>query len=361
MFQENSTIVWFEHCGSDDAVHLGGKVAHLGELLRAGFPVPQGFAVTTDAYQQFLTTHGLQDALDGALRDLHPDDVAASERLSHQIRGLIESMSIPDAVAEPIAISYQQLCQVEGDEALPVAIRSSAVGEDGVTSSFAGQQESYLWIRGPEAVLDHVRRCWSSLYTPQVLAYRARLGLDQGAARISVAVQCMVDARAAGVMFTLSPTNGDRSAICIEGNWGLGLSVVGGEVTPDRYLVDKVTLQVRERNIYPKPMAYRVDPDTCRVVPIDVPSDQQNLSCLTDEELRLLASLGKRIERHYGRPQDIEWAIDSRLDGEARVRILQSRPETVWSARPAQPLVQPSQGPLDYMLNYMLKPKKIEL
>jgi pyruvate,water dikinase len=189
-----------------------------------------------------------------------------------------------------------------------VAVRSSADAEDTAEASFAGQQESFLWVSGADQVVDHLARCWASLFTPQAIAYRADRGIGPREVAMGVVVQRMVPATAAGVMMTLDPVTGDRSQISIEACYGLGVGVVSGEVTPDRFALDKVTLGMRSRD--------------CPGVP-----------CVTDDELRELARLGKRLERELGGPQDIEWAYGEGAPGDRELFLLQTRPETVWSNR----------------------------
>jgi pyruvate,water dikinase len=208
-------------------------------------------------------------------------------------------------------------------------VRSSAIAEDMPDASFAGVQDTYLWLCGAEAVLDGVRRCWASVDNPEAVAYREERGIARGS--MSVAVQYMVDARVAGVMFTLNPVSGDRSSIAIDASYGLGVSVVGGAVTPDSYLVSKVTREIVRRQIGAKATEVVADPAAATTVERAVPEELRSRPCLSDDELVRLAEIGRRIEAHYSQPQDVEWAIDRRLD---ELAILQSRPETVWSRKP---------------------------
>jgi phosphoenolpyruvate synthase/pyruvate phosphate dikinase len=207
-----------------------------------------------------------------------------------------------------------------------VAVRSSAVAEDATDASFAGMQSTYLYVRGGDAVLAAVRRCWASYFNDEALAYRARHG---GAAGMSVAVQVMVDARAAGVLFTLNPVSGDRSSIAIEASYGLGASVVGGEVTPDSYLYSKVTREQLRMQLGTKEVEC-VPAEAGGTMLRPVPEELRSRPCLDEAELLSLVELGRSVERHYGRPQDLEWAID-RPTG--KLYLLQARPETVWTPR----------------------------
>jgi pyruvate,water dikinase len=278
--------VAFQDLRADQVELVGGKCANLGELTSAGFPVPPGFAVTTIAQER--------------------DDIAG-------------------AVGE----AYAELGRQVGRADPPVAVRSSAIAEDMPDASFAGVQDTYLWICGLEAVLDGVRRCWASFHNPEAIAYRAEHGITRSG--MSVAVQYMVDASTAGVMFTLNPVSGDRSSIAIDASYGLGVSVVGGEVTPDSFLVSKVTREIVRRQIGAKATEVVADADAATTVTRDVPAKLRAQPCLSDEEIGRLAEIGRRIEAHYSRPQDVEWAIDRHL---GELFILQARPETVWSSKP---------------------------
>jgi pyruvate,water dikinase len=234
---------------------------------------------------------------------------------------------------------------------VPVAVRSSAVGEDSAEASFAGLQDTYLWVRGGVAVLDHVRRCWASLYNTAAVSYRLRQSMPEHEIAMAVVVQQMVDARSAGVMFTCSPTTGDRSVIAIEGSWGLGSVLVGGEVTPDSFVVSKVTGEIVRRTVSAKVRLHRMAADGSGTTASDVAADLRSLPCLADSEIRALAQLGIEVERHYGTPQDIEWAVA----GE-QIVLLQSRAETVWSTRGAQPLARPKARPMDHVFEQLSRP-----
>lgn len=217
-----------------------------------------------------------------------------------------------------------------------VAVRSSATAEDLPDASFAGQQETYLNVRGADEVMEKTLKCWSSLFTPRAIFYRSEKGFAHEKVFISVGIQKMVNSKAAGVMFTINPVTGDPDQIVIEGNYGLGEAVVSGAVTPDDFVVDKKTLKVIEKRIAKKTVQYIRDPKTGKTVHVEVPPEKQEQPCISDEEILRLAELAKRIEQHYGKAQDIEWAIDRDLPFPSNVFIVQSRPETVWSAKAAQ-------------------------
>ncbi len=295
--------IGFDELGLEQIGLVGGKSAHLGDLRRAGFPVPPGFAVTTHAFDQI-----------GLPASLRPRDA----------KQFIETRPGPQAAAAAIAAAYAAL----GDD-LPVAVRSSAVAEDGADASFAGVQDTYLWIRGADEVVDAVRRCWASYYNDEAVAYRS--GHAGSAPGMSVAVQRMVDARVAGVMFTVNPVSGDPSCVAIDASYGLGTTVVGGDVTPDSFLVSKVTREITRSSIGEKAVECVADAALGTTVVRAVEQARRERSSLSADEILRLAELARAVERHYGRAQDLEWAIDRRGD---ELFLLQSRAETVWSQRP---------------------------
>ena len=347
----NPYILWLRECGSNSLPEVGGKNASLGEMMRAGIRVPPGFAVTTRAYEEFLLRCRIKREIQEILRDVKPDDMESVERAGEMIHEIIQSSPLPDDIAEAIAEAYGRLGEELNLPDPPVAVRSSATAEDLPDASFAGQQETYLWVRGEE-VLKRTVMCWASLFTPRAISYRASKGFPHEKVSISVGVHKMIRARSAGVAFTINPVNGDPSKVVIEANWGLGESVVKGEVTPDRFVVDKVTLEILGRSISPKTMAYLVDSVGSLVVPTALPAERQNSPCLVDEEITELARTAKLIERHYGRPQDVEWAVDEELPFPDNIMILQSRPETVWSQREAQPITVPRETPQGYIMDW---------
>jgi len=352
-------VCWFEDCRKDSVPLVGGKCASLGELIHAGVRVPPGFALTTEGYRRFMADGGIAHEVQSLLAGADPGDLAALERLSERIRALIESrpfaLDIEDAVAE----CYRKLALRACMPAVPVAVRSSATAEDLAGASFAGQQDTYLWVRGIDEVLHHMRRCISSLYTARAIAYRANKGFDDASLAISVGVQKMANSFTAGVMFTIHPANGDRSVIVIDSNFGFGESVVSGQVTPDHFVVNKVTLDIIERIISHKQMCYTVDAATQTSQAVEMPFERQKVQSLIDDEITELAWMGKQIEKHYGQPMDIEWAVDKGLPAGGNIFILQARPETVWSAK-SQPSAGTAGGSaMDYILKGMLAGKRV--
>lgn len=340
-------ILWFEELTKEDVPLVGGKNANLGEMLRAGIPVPPGFAVTAYAYKRFIEEMGIKDKIYEILRKHVPETAAQPEdymEASKEIRALIEKTPIPKDIEEAIRKSYRELSKRVGKEEEFVAVRSSATAEDLPGASFAGQQETYLNVRGEDDVVDKVRKCWSSLFTPRAIFYREQKGFKHEKVLISVAVQKMVNSKSAGVMFTIHPVTGDRSKIVIEGNWGLGEAVVSGAVTPDEWVVDKNTLEIVERRIVEKTVEYIRDPKTGKTIHAEVPPERRKQPCLSDEEVKKLAELAIKIEKHYGMPMDIEWAIDRDMNFPENVFIVQARPETVWSTKEAPTEEEEAEG-----------------
>jgi pyruvate,water dikinase len=305
-----------------DAGSFGGKSSALGELLDAGIPVPPGFAISTEAYGAFVTEAGLEPMIVSATTGLDPENVDAVGNASHRIGEAMRSAPIPSSVREEVARRYAELGEP------PVAVRSSALGEDSQEASFAGQQETYLWVRGSDHVSDAVRDCWVSLYSPPAIAYRARLGSAAGGPAMGVAVQQMVDAEVSGVMFTCNPVSGDPSMVAINASWGLGLAVVGGEVTPDDYLVSKVTREIVREHVHEKTVEYVPDAAGRGTVRVEVPDDRRSRPCLDGPLVEALVEVGRRVERYFGSAQDIEWAIARGGKLPSSLFVLQTRPVT---------------------------------
>jgi pyruvate, water dikinase len=318
-----------------DEPHYGGKSANLGELLSAEIPVPPGFAISTAAFELFLHDAGLADRIASALAGVTVGDIDAIGRASHSISEAMRFAPVPDVVRVEIEQHYAQIGQAAGHDSPPVAVRSSAVGEDSQDATFAGQQETYLWVRGVEHVCDAVRDCWVSLYSPPAISYRLRLGDPTPPPAMGVTVQLMVDAEISGVMFTCNPVSGDPSMVAINASWGLGLAVVGGEVTPDDYLVSKVTGELVREHVHAKDVQYVPDAGGSGAVRVAVAADRREARCLDQACLARLVEVGRRVERYFGSRQDIEWAI-ARGDPEA-LFIVQARPVTAVPKKESEP------------------------
>jgi pyruvate,water dikinase len=328
-------VLWFETLRNTDVPIVGGKNASLGEMINAGMPVPPGFAVTAYAYEKFITETEIAKKIYQIINETvtDPNDPKQYDTASKKIRALIEKTPMPPKIASSIKAAYKELNKRSNLKATFVAVRSSATAEDLPDASFAGQQETYLNVRGPDELLEKVVKCWSSLFTPRAIFYRNEKGFAHGKVFISVGVQKMVNSRAAGVMFTINPVTGETDEIVIEGNYGLGETVVSGVVNPDDFVVDKNTLKIEERRIARKTVQYIRDPKTGKTVHLDVPAEKQKETCVSDEEIIHLAKLANLIEAHYKKAMDIEWAIDKDLSFPTNIFVVQARPETVWSAK----------------------------
>jgi pyruvate,water dikinase len=308
----------FQSLGKTDVLVAGGKGANLGELVAAGLPVPPGFVLTTDAYDSFVQAHGLQQQIVDLAGTASADDPQSCEAASQRIRALFNQGVIDGDLAAEITSAYGQLTQTNGQN---VAVRSSATAEDLPEASFAGQQDTYLNIRGEGALLDAVKKCWASLWTARALAYRMRQGIDPASVSLAVVVQQMVPADAAGILFTANPVNGARDQMLINATWGLGEAIVGGLVTPDTVTVDKATWKVLSRKTAVKTvMTVRTKAGTEER---PVPPDRQQEPVLDDGTAVKLARYGAEIEAHYGQAMDVEWAIAG-----DEIAILQARPIT---------------------------------
>ncbi|MBM3688394.1 MAG: phosphoenolpyruvate synthase [Actinobacteria bacterium] len=330
-----SVTMWFESYWPGLKSEVGGKAASLGEMTGVGLPVPPGYAVTTAGYRAAHDAADLDATLARLLHGLDTSDTAQVSTVCAEIRDVIRTMPLPAHVEERIRLDYEQLCRKCEVDSLPVAVRSSATSEDSPDASFAGEHDTYLWIRGDDAVVDAVRRCWASLFTDRATCYRVEMGYEHRSVDMAVVIQKMVRPIAAGVAFTLNPANGDRSQVAIDAAWGFGEGVVSGEVTPDNFLIDKVLLEVTKRDISNKAHEYRLtDHDSVEKATID--DDRAEKPCMTDVQLKAVASLAKTAERHYGCPQDIEWAVDADLPEGENIILLQARPETVWSKKPRE-------------------------
>ena len=303
---------------------VGGKGANLSRIARAGFPVPPGFLITTAAYDAFVQANDL-----GApIVALASDKAKTVEEASLAIRRLFEQGRIPPEVATTIQRSYAGLLQTTGGVS-PVAVRSSATAEDLPGASFAGQQETYLNVRGEAAVLEAVKRCWSSLWTPRALDYRARQGIDPSAVSLAVVVQVMVPAEASGILFTANPMNGARDEIVLDATWGLGEAIVGGLVTPDHIIADKATGAIKQ--IATGDKAVMTVPTASGTQEREVEARKRHAQVLNAAQVAELAKLGAAIETHYGLPQDIEWCL-----ADSRFYVVQARPITTLPPAPVQ-------------------------
>jgi pyruvate,water dikinase len=334
---ECPSMIPFGSLAAEYHPRVGGKCASLGVMSQAGLPVPPGFAVTTRVFADARDAAGLMPRINEIIAGIDTSDQRALSDAAGRVRDLVRSWDLPEEHEKRLREMYDDLCALCGTTDVPVAVRSSATVEDSPDHSFAGEHDTYLWVCGIEDLLEKLRACWASLYTERAIAYREEMGFAHDQVDMAVAVQKMVRPRAAGVAFTLDPSNGDRSGICIDAAWGFGEGVVSGDVTPDNFLVDKVMWSINRRTISPKTHAHVLaDADgACaqQVVRVELPADKANAPSLTDAEIIAIAKLARVAEKHYGCPQDIEWAVDDDLPAGEDAVLLQARPETVWSKK----------------------------
>lgn len=313
-----------------DMIELaGGKGANLGELISIGVRVPPGFVITSGAFRYFVNYNKLADKIFEILKTSQDEEEASTK-----IKELIMSAKVPEDLERSIMEAYDRLAKLVGKDPL-VAVRSSATAEDIEQASFAGQQDTYLNV-SRESLIEHVKKVWASLYSARAIAYRNAKGIDHTQVSMAVVVQKMVNSRSAGVMFTLNPSNGDPNYIVIESSWGLGEAVVAGKVTPDEVVVRKSDLKIELKRVSRKRIKIVYDPQNKRNVEVSLEgSPEAEEFSLNDNEIIELARMALAIEKHYGRPMDIEWAVDADIKFPENVFIVQARPETYWSARQA--------------------------
>jgi pyruvate,water dikinase len=313
-------VLWFHEIDKDDVATVGGKGANLGEMTRSGFPVPGGFVVTSSAYVHMIAENNLEDKIKAVLKDLNVEDADALNRASRQVQKLIEGSPFPKDIEEQVYKAYDKL----GDNSW-VAVRSSATAEDLPEASFAGQQETYLNVRGDASVIVHIRKAWASLFEPRAIYYRVQQGFDHFKVALAVPVQKMVQSDVSGIMFSINPVTNDKTRIVIEAIWGLGENIVQGTVTPDHYEVDKTSLKLLEHKVIHQ------DIEMVRSgegnIQRKVPASRQDKRKLTDEQAEEVAKLGKKLQQHYFFPQDSEWAIEN-----GKLFVVQTRPITTVNA-----------------------------
>ncbi len=315
-----TAVVWLEEVGKDDVSVVGGKGASLGEMINVGAPVPGGFAVTAQAYRDFINRSGIANDIFEALK-VDVNDPAALNGAADKAKKLVLEGKVPKDIEKDIRNRYQEMCKREGKEVF-VAVRSSATAEDLPDASFAGQQETFLNMLGEDQVFEAVQKCWASLYGARAIFYRVEQGFEHEKVNISVTVQKMVNSEKSGVMFSSHPSTGEPEVI-IEAAWGLGESVVSGSVSPDNYVVDRTQKKIQNKFIASKEIMIVRDQKTGETITKKVPAEMKEKLVLSDEEILKLAAQAEVLEKHYGIPQDIEWAFEN-----GKMFILQSRPIT---------------------------------
>lgn len=327
-------VFWLEELSAKDNSLVGKKCANLGEMTRRGFPVPPGFVCSIDMYRQFIGETAADEEISRYLSQfskLEGESMALYHEISHNVRSLIENKPMPRSLQEQIISRYEELGHKVGKPNVSVSVRSAG------TESRPGMFESYLGIEGNQAVLEKIKRVWSSSFTPRAIGYRADRGIAFDVDMLGVAIIKMVNARSAGVSFSVDPVTGDPSRIIIEANWGLGEGVVSGESSVDRYVVDKPTFQSRERTIGVKTRYFVRKKSGADWH--DVPEEIRSVSCINDQEMREIARLTKELEEQLGGPQDVEWAIDQDVPF-PNVVLLQTRPAKLAVKKPARTVDQ---------------------
>ncbi|MBC7258150.1 MAG: hypothetical protein H5T65_02780 [Chloroflexi bacterium] len=308
---------WFSEISRNDVALAGGKGANLGDMAQAGLPIPPGFVILSSAYRRVAEALGLGEQIARILSGLDYLESGHLQEVEHRVRALFADIPIPDDLRDEIVAHYRAL----GPDAA-VAVRSSATAEDLAGASFAGQQETFLNVVGEDQLLRAVRGCWSSLFTSQAIFYRHQKGFEHSEVSMAVVVQKMINSEKSGVTFTVDPVMRNHFQMTIEAVWGLGEGIVSGTITPDHYKVDRETYEIVYEFVPEKQIMVCRDGD-CGVITLQVPPDKAAAKVLTLDELRQLVDLGNKVERHFGCPQDIEWASEG-----GTIYLLQSRPIT---------------------------------
>lgn len=327
--KKQGVVLWFKDLTKEDIPLVGGKCANLGELSgQVGVPVPDGFAISAHAYKFFLEQTKADKKIQSLLSEINMSDMESLQNVSGEIRKKIEGLPMPKNMENEILNAYKKLCEQSGQKNMPVAVRSSATAEDLPGASFAGQQDTFLNVT-QKNLLSSIKKCWSSLFTSRAIIYRKEKGFSHSEVLISVAVQELISSQTSGVMFTLEPVSGSKDKVVINASWGLGEAIVSGQINPDEYIVEKGSLRILGKNIVKKKRKIVSDTVKGGTKWVMISEKMQDQPVLTDEEIIRLSKYGIQIEKHYGVPQDIEWALNDK----GRIFILQARPETVHSMK----------------------------
>ena len=326
-------VIWFKDLQKDDLPIAGGKGLNLGIMYNLGLPVPGGFAVTTQAYKEYLERTKLREKIAPLLQGLNVEDTDTLQKKAEQVQQLILKTPIPDDIAEEIRLNYELLgaerkkaAELVDAKDVFVAVRSSASAEDLPTASFAGQQATFLNVKGKDQAVAAVLACWASLFTARAIYYRTKHGFEHMKVFISAIVQKMVNAEQSGVMFTINPATNHADEMVIEAIYGLGELIVGGEVNPDLYIVDKKTRDIKKIEVRKKDFGLFRN-EWGKNEKKEIPKELQARQVIPDTIIQELARLGKKLEEHYGKPQDVEWAGEKR-----QVYIVQTRAVTTFAA-----------------------------
>lgn len=352
-------IYWLKELGQENNNIVGKKCANLGELMKGGFHVPPGFALSVEGYTRFMKETEATERLLKYLADFKADpnnvnEMVKYDKAADDIRAIVESIKMPPDMEKTVKEYYAELCNKACCEKVYVATRSAG------PSSHPGQYETYLNVCGDDDVVRNVIRVWSSTFNTRSIIARARLGLPLHYDPIGVAVLTMVDAKAAGVMFTVNPVNGDESKVAIEGGFGFGEAVVSGSVNPDRWLVDKITYEIDEKVIADKGNEFVLNPKTREMEYKELPPDKRNLPCLEDKEVIELTKIAKKVEAHFGCCQDIEYSISATLPFPESIFLVQARPESVWGKKKKESVLGKKTG-MEMLFEKAVTPIKVNI
>lgn len=352
-------IYWLNELGQENNNIVGKKCANLGELMKGGFHVPPGFALSVDGYTRFMKETEATERLLKYLADFKADpnnvnEMVKYDKAADDIRAIVESIKMPPDMEKTVKEYYAELCRQAGRENIYVATRSAG------PSSHPGQYETYLNVSGPDEVVFNVIRVWSSTFNTRSIIARARLDMPLHYDPIGVAVLTMVDAKAAGVMFTVNPVNGDESKVAIEGGFGFGEAVVSGNVNPDRWLVDKITYDIDEKVIADKGNEFVLNPKTNEMEYKELPPDKRNMPCLEDKEVIELTKISKKVEAHFGCCQDIEYSISATLPFPESIFLVQARPESVWGKKKKESVLGKKTG-MEMLFEKAVTPTKVNI
>ena len=351
--KEKRLTIWYEEMDGKDYPLVGKKNANLGEMIKAGIPVAPGFSVTIYANDKFITDTGIRVQLEKKLPELGEVTFETAKEASEFAIGLIEREELPADLREAVLSDYRQLCQRAASSACPVAVRSSG------SVSMPGQMETYLNICGEKDLIAYIRRCWASAYNVEAIMYRMNKGMPF-LFNIGVGIPKMVNSRVSGIIFTINPVNGDPSKISIDASYGLGEAVVSGIVTPDTYLIDKITMDPIRTTIGSKEIQCVYREGASDVVQAPVPEEMRRVPALTRPEMLELARVGKLIEDYYGKPYDIEFGIDADMSFPENLIILQVRPESVWSKKEVAAKTEKRKDPMERILGQLLTGVKLK-
>ena len=329
MSRRSNLVLSLDDLSKEEVGIAGGKGANLGEMRKAGFPVPDGFVVTTEAFELFARGNDLEKKIGWLLAKIDANNPKKLETYTSMIRLIIESSRIPKAIVEEVLAAYDQVCKKAGKR-VPVAVRSSATAEDSRDASFAGQQATFLNVSKKDEIIASVKRCWASTYTSRAIYYRLKKGFSMNLFTTAVVVQRQIASQKAGVGFSIHPTTGDRDSVVIESVLGQGEELVSGRVTPDTFTINKRTGMIRERRIAEKKRMKVTNKRGEGLAEVAIPRRLRQAQSLKSSELLELWSLARKLEAHYNHPQDFEWAVED--DG--TLYLLQTRPVTVLGGKP---------------------------